>query len=326
MIGLMRFLPGQHWKIFAACLIGSLLAGCMPVAAPNASNLDSCNKPDFKFYTDSSYPELQGSQVKKVTDEIFAKAQQDLPTAKRQALRLLAYEAMRWSEAQPALGPNKILVNTLVTFITPGLIRAIALNETLYNTTDPNKRPDLEQITQKYLQKYEKENFFSFLIVLIPTNTPTTPQTFEIAPALIELHTTITGRQVKAIRSDDSLNNPLNMGEETYSGFFSFDNGIKIGDNCEKLFIPASETSITLKRLQATIGSAQNIALVWQIYFPPLYDENQPILNLDYPALANIEEINLKPRPIPSKWVSDQDPESSYWREMGTFIWWKLTR
>jgi hypothetical protein len=300
-----------------------VLTGCVPVTS-QTTYLEPCKLGGIKLYSGDSYPELEDSKAKNTANAIYEIVNRSPAIAKREALRMLGFETMRWSAYKPAPTADQILVKTLVTFISPGLLRAIALNEVLYKS-ETYQPQVLEQITNDHLAIFDKDNDFAFFILFLPENSSTTQQNFEIAPSSIELHNT-TGKQIKSNRSDDYLNTPLSINEPHYSGLLFYPIAGKSGDKCDPMLVSKAGTSLTLKIPAASIAGKSNVALSWQIYFP-LLDTNEPYLfKIDSTSpVSNNEDKNLFPWDQPSKKSYTTWWEDPYWQDIGKFIWWKLT-
>ncbi len=324
MSGLKKYSSGQPWLVLALLFIPLFLASCVPVTSPT-TYLEPCKPGNIKLYSGQSYPELQDAQAQKTVDAIFGKYPEKPDEVKKLALRFLGYETQRWSDFRSTSDSDPSKLKTLVTFISPGLIRAIALSQALSTAKSyPNFGiNEVQNITNKYIKIFDDQNDFGFFILYMPADTSTPQQNFEIPPSSIELHSTV-GKQIKSNRSDDYLNAPLSFAKTNYSGFVFYPIGGKNGESCDPLLVSKSGTSLTLKILTASIAGKQNIALSWQFYFPLLTDTEKLLIDINSDNSA-VNSNELSPKNEPSSKDYSNDPENIYWQEMGRFIWWKLT-
>ncbi|MEI7846246.1 MAG: hypothetical protein WCK35_10625 [Chloroflexota bacterium] len=301
--------------VFASC-------SAEPLQPTQSQTLLPCASNSSQIYTGNFYPELRGEDVRKAANEIYAAASQNPAIAKREALKLLAYEAERWSSVQYVPSDPQPSMRVIVTFLTPGLIRAIVLNH-LLSTGRIGPPIDLESATNENLGALDKREEFAFLILIQPEAT-TVPIQFSISPADIFLHTT-DGFQVRSTHSDDYLNDSQSTSSNTLSGLFFYPATVMRKGSCELLLTPGMETSLMLKIDKATFADRTNVPIKWVKQFPLLYSLIQPMLKLDFASpMENSEDKEETPlRQAPD--VKDYSTKDAIlWRDIGRHIWWRM--
>jgi hypothetical protein len=298
------------------------LVGCDSDAPATPQPLAPCPSESSQIYTGFFYPELRSEEAKNVAERIYAQAPIDMAIAKREALKFLSYETERWSDVKYKSFDPQPRLRFIVSFLTPGLVRAIVLNH-LLSTYNPAQVANLEAETGKSLAILDKREEFAF-IILIQAEQATTPIEFSVYPSEIQLHTT-DGFQVKSTHSDDFLNLPLDTSKNLYSGLFFYP--VKVSKNgiCDLLLKPGTETSLLLKIDTAKISDQTNVMLDWVIYFPLLYNLIVPMYDVDtITAVQNADdsfETHLDALEVTS-FVESSD--AIIWRDVGRLIWWKL--
>jgi len=311
-------------------IIAFLLAGCGPdVLLPNgstpAASAATCEDAKAQLYTGDNYPDLKSMRVKEAADKIFGRAAtpEKLAKAKVAALNLLRDETDRWSDPQIIQVPDKLKIRAIVTFISPGLIRAIVLNEALKIYNQSSQPPSLDTLTNNALEKIGKKNELAFML-LIQTEGSNTPKTFSIFPVDMTLHNTA-GLQATRTRNDDFLNSPLNFSESSNTGLIFYPNAVKSSlSQCTPFLDTDSDTSLMLRTEAAKIDG-ENTIITWKFYFPLLASINNQSINVelsDNPT--NGDESNAFPLEEPPSVNFDRNRKSIPWREVGRFIWWKL--
>ena len=95
---------------------------------------------------------------------------------------------------------------------------------------------------------------------------------------------------------------------------------------CTPFLDPSSETSLTLITQNAKIDNvAINTTLSWKFYFPLLASINAPLFPLDLTSPTNGEDALESPLNSPPNPGYDRSTDNIPWRDVGRFIWWKLT-
>ena len=324
---------GPRWIIFAFMFSALFLIGCAPEALlSGASSLgtsigtssSTCEKAEAQLYTGNYYPDLQSDKAKALADTIYAAAPQNLPIARVAAYKFLEYETQRWSDAQYVNLTGKPNMRAIITFLTPGLIRAIVLNQLLF-TYDSTAPVSLETTTNAALEKMGTKNDFAFLL-LVQTESSSTPKTFSLYPAEITLHNTA-GLFAKRTRSDDFLNSPLSFADGKNSGVIFYPMAVMNSQlQCSPFLDQASETSLTLITTTAKVDDVSNVGLSWKFYFPLLAGITPQLMKPDLTTNPSNEALQLaSPIQEPPAAIYDHNPEAISWGNIGRFIWWKLT-
>jgi hypothetical protein len=301
--------------VFASC-------SAEPLQPTQSQTLTPCTSNSSQIYTGDFYPELRGEDVKKAANEIYAAASQNPEIAKREALKLLAYEAERWSSVRYVPSDPQPSMRAIVTFLTPGLIRAIVLNHML-STGRIGPPIDLESETNNNLGILDKREEFAFLILIQPEAT-TVPIKFSISPTDIFLHTT-DGYQVRSTHSDDYLNESQSTSSNIFSGLFFYPAMVMRKGSCELLLKPGMETSLMLKIDNATFAERNNVPIYWVKQFPLLYSLIQPMIKLDFSSpLENSDNPDFPLQKAPKAVGFSPDSDQIRWRDIGRHIWWRM--
>ncbi len=279
--------------------------------------IPACSSSASRIYTGNFYPEMRGEDVRKAVNEIYSYATQNPPIARREALKLLAYETERWSNIQYIDFEPQPKMRVIITFLSPGLIRAIVLNHLLSNLSIGSVA-DLESMTQDSLAILDKREEFAFLILIQPQQSPESVA-FSIAPADIQLHTT-DGAQIKTTHSDDYLNEMQDTSKDK-AGLFFYPAKVMRNGECDQLLRPGMETSLMFKIDNATFGANQNIKIKWVLQFPLLYNLIQPMLRLDFGNQQPGLDGYISPFPAPTPAGYNELDDRIAWGDLAQFIW-----
>jgi hypothetical protein len=315
-----QHVSNQHLKVLVFAAMFFLIVGCGSEASASAQTLPPCETVSAQLYTGNFYPELQSMEALEMADQIYALAPQNLVLARRQALKFLRYETQRWSDVQSV--PSQPNIRVIVSFISPGLVRAIVLNHLLYKY-DPVQPPNLEVATTESLTYFDKKGELAFLI-LIQVKDLKGDNNFSIFPTDILLHTTA-DTQVKSTHHDDYVNLPLDFSAQRYSGLFFYPARVIDKGVCGALLKPGTETSLMLMNNKAQISNNQaSLALHWQISLPMLININKSLVDISDAAQSEddmFENPLLKEDKL-SIWDPNKDTDT--WRDVGRLIWRKM--
>lgn len=312
----------QRWVVLLYCAVALLFVGCASEPPADPQILPFCPSESSQIYTGEYYPELRSQEAKNVADEIYSLASSDNPVGKREALKFLKYEAERWSSVQYINYDPQPRMRVIVTFLTPGLVRAIVLNHFLYKGI--LGQPDLlEAETKKSLAILDRREEFAFIILIQP-EIATTPVEFSLFPAEIIMHIT-DGSEVRSTHSDDILNSPLDTSENLYSGYFFYPVKVTRQGVCSYLLKPGIETSLLLKIAVAKFAEQENVTLNWVVDFPLLFNLDDPMLTIDRigPVLNGEDGQELPIDQPPSAYFRENE-DTINWRDVGRFYWWKV--
>ena len=313
--------PSRQLAVLLYCAAILLMAGCASDPPGDPLTLPACPSISSQIYAGDYYPEFRDKEVQAAVEEIYALASTDTITAKREALKLLRYETERWSDVQYVLFDPQPHMRVIVTFITPGLIRAIVLNH--YLSKGIISQPDkLKEATKESLAMLDMREEFAFLILIQPQPS-TTPVDFLLPPANILLHTT-DGFQVRPTHSDDLLNSPLDTSLDLYSGYFFYPAKVTKHGACNYLLTPGLETSVMLRIDNARFIEHTDVTMSWVLHFPLLYKLDDPAFIIDRVTPVNGEDGFESPQLPPAVEHFVRTEDVIPWREIGRFHWWKL--
>jgi len=323
MVPFKQYRPSQTWVVFVSLAVTFFLVGCAAEAPTAPQTLETCQTNNPLIYTGASYPEFQSEQAKQVANEIYSIATQgDLPKAKREGLRFLWYETQRWSDVEYHPFDTLPKVRIIATFLTPGLIRAIVLNNLLFNY-DPSYVANLDAETNTSLEKMDKRQEFAFLLI-VQSDESATINTFSIPSGEVLLRTTA-GRQVRNTHNDNFENISLRS-KELYSGLLFYPAAAVINGVCSPVLEPNIETSLLLLVDRARWGDQVNIGFNWQFVIPLFVELNKPLFNVRKDDLRDNDWENNSPMAdiqlAPNSFLDQTDSVS--WREVGRYVWYKL--
>lgn len=320
--------PARLWVVLVSSMIMFSLAGCIGAASTDPVPQIPCAVEEKPVYVGTAYPELQSDAVKEIVDRIYNFTIQNIndtakvDMAKREALNLLKYQTERWSAVEYIQLENQPRVRVIISFIGPALIRTIILNQWLasLNTAQP---ANLEQNTNNNLNKFDTRKDLAFLMLIQPEQQQ--GKIITILPGNIALSNT-TGVSVTAVQSDSFLGLPLNSTDKTQAGFLFYPIGRMYDQVCRPVLDLNLGTSLMLKVDAVTVSDKTGGPFIWTLYFPLLesFSTSLFIPNLtDF--VQNNEHTYESALSEPPSTTFDPNSDEVPWRDIGRFIWWKLT-
>jgi len=319
-------LPARLWVVFISSVFLFSLVGCLPPTS--APTQIPCSVDEKPVYVGTAYPELQSGAVKDIVDKIRSFTLQNIndpakvSIAKREALRLLAHQAERWSSSQYIRLENQPRARVIISFLEPGLIRAIILNNWLssLNITQP---ADLEQNTNKNLDKFAGRKDLAFLMLVQIEEQQ--GKSITVSPGSIALSNT-TGVTVTATQIDSFLGFPLSSTDKKQSGFLFYPIGRMIDQVCRPVLDLNLGTSLMLKIDTVTVGDKTGGPYIWMYYFPLLEPFSNFLFTPDLSTFVQNGEDSFEfPLDEPPSSTFDPNSDVITWRDVGRFIWWKMT-
>ncbi len=320
-------------RFFYIVLLVGLLTSC---GAGSLSSLIGCAETGKTNYLPTelnadSYPKLDGLAARDVANVIYqyvvpegSIVEDRLPLARREALLFLKEETARWTAVEYINMDNQPKVRVMVTFVTPGLLRAILLNKWLHDPSLSGEK-SFTSLTNKGLQVFEDRKEWAFFLLIQPDTTQPSKE-LTISPSLITLHNT-RGLPTVVSNSDPFLSIKQNTHQSGLAGFFFYKVGITQGNACVPFISETEETSIMLKTELATIDSRVTGPLIWNIRIPIWADLNKPIytprLDLALQPGDDAGENSSNALPVVESFVEADNPNIDY-KSLGKYIWWYL--
>lgn len=311
------------------CLSGVLVSGCIPIEA-DAPTLSPCTPGDPQanvYRSFSIQPQAAGiyqiaAATKNMNDPLYR-------TAQAQAVEWLENETQDWSSKVDFLNQEGNQgVRIVVTFLSPELLQAVILNESLRSlrVTDT-----FDNVLRNSLDRIASRNELLFLVT-ITSSQPTVPGQASLLqfPVKKLTLTNTAAISIAAGHYDPVLNNPINLSSGPISAMVAFPIAVEKNGQCIWLFDPKWTTSLTLSVPSITLDGRSFSYSTWPIdYIPPLQAGNEisPASFFTDTLTADplkYTPLNTPPSPFWNAPESDQTYWMQYWQDMGRFIWSQL--
>jgi len=329
--------------LFGFLLVLSFLVGCdsigpgLATVMPSPTPYPACEVKNGFYLATEGPLAVQKQHVDTKAGEIFVEAMQArsagdevrLAGARSQALQLLAYETLRWSDVETMQLDGKNL-RLIVTFISPELLQTVVLNQVISgNVTVPGN--NFSEYTKIIFQGMDQRGEYMFLLTIQAELPEQARLPVELKPMEIYLKKSEKLR-IPANLVDNAFTQPFDMSSSSQrAGFIYFPQAVFHDGSCQ-LVLDAFHDNFIIMDMENTKIDDQKGPLEFQIVFaPPLNMEiSIPTPN---PALPLTSEQHKSSGVLPA--IQDVGPTGvlnsltadnlAYWQEMGRFVWANLT-
>jgi hypothetical protein len=327
----------ERFRIFPVAFLSvlcifAIIAGCnllpppLPSATPTLTPPPTCIPTPNDFY---SRNDGQNKDATGIADQIyveFLKAYTNndegwMNRVRSQAQQFLSYETRRWTHIADENVDENNRMRIITTFISPELIRAVALNHAIFriNPNNNNIIQNLNEYTLQTLKKLDQRNDYMFLVIVQPETANNSAAEISLPAENLFLKGT-SGVQIPKVRSDSFLNVPFEMSSGVHAGFIYFTFGQMERLQCQAVLDSQRDTSLTLVIKDAILGGPTKDLISEIPFLAPILTGGGTIPTPDLTLELRREE-HLPLNEVPS--ISDTD--TAYWDKLSRFVWFKLT-
>lgn len=296
---------------------------------------EQCMQPDSTFNTYLVEPEIW-------VREIYGHAANSDPTFKEQhykearyaAFQILGKLAKRWSDYVDISLPGSENIRVTITYISPPLIEAIRLNQTLADRQIGSSDDWFTESIRMDLDNVARRGETVFLVSITSThygNNIAIEDVYSVQIPIQEM--TLSNAldfSVVPNQSNTSFNQVIPLTKGSFSGYVTYQMAIRNGGECELLLDPSKNTSISIHTPSLTVNGVDYGPKTWIIKLGALMDMSTGMGLIDYtlpspePNFTVYISSSEAPTPLNIP-ASDYYYWDAYWQMMARYVWGQVT-
>lgn len=330
------FLVTSHKFVFVLFLFSIFISGCFPFiktpppCPPAEANIYRTEPPrwwmspvyTYAYPTTPAAPTNIPDPANPVPSPTLDPTlnQKQLQGARYAAFQYLIEETRRWSKIETVKFSDSSEAEIVVTFISPSLLQAVFLNDTLNSSLPPSQ--DFQAEIRNILNSVAtREELLFTMTVTSPGNLTTLPNHTVKLPIDQLTFNNAAKIQLPPNHSDFNLGQPINTSSEAVFGYVGYPLAKLLDDGKCIWALDQKYTEIVLSLPAMEVDGNVISQRSWTIPYTPLLGSSAPT---DQPPNFNMPEGYeniMTPRQTPPSGIL----AGNQWQEFARFIWAKTT-
>jgi hypothetical protein len=244
---------------------------------------------------------------------------QQIQNARYEAFQYLIKEAKRWSDIETIKFNDASEAEIVITFISPELLQAVLLNNTL---KDGVLISDFQTKVQETLNSVaaREELLFMFTVTAPGNNTSLNNHVLKVQIGNLVLNNA-ESVQLAPSHYDPNLGQPINSSSESVFGYIAYPQVSLLEGQCRWTLDPKYNTNIVVTIPTIEVDGVSSGPYSWTISYAPLLNLEEPP---EFPLFIippGYDQSQMSPFPTPPTGIK----QGNRWQDFARFVWFKTT-
>jgi hypothetical protein len=244
---------------------------------------------------------------------------QNVQDSRYLAFRYLVNETKRLTDIEVIKLDDGNEAEIIITFISPELLRAVYLNETLKNHSITSNFQDQSQIELSHIAE---RNELMFLLTVTTTNNMGMP--FHVLKIPIHDLSQVTSDDstITPSHNDNNLEQQINSTSNTAFGYIAFPLSRWSGDKCALVLDPKYNTNIVLNLKTVNVDTVDKGPFSWTFPYKSLIDIGAPLDPSEFILDPSYNPDLMPPSALPPIGLN----RTGNWKDYSWFLWYQIAR
>jgi hypothetical protein len=242
---------------------------------------------------------------------------QQVQGARYEAFQYLIKETERWSDVEIVRFNDASETDIVITFISPELLQAVLLNNTL---KDGVVTSDFQGEVQKALTSVAARGELLFMFTVMSPGTNPNSHTVTIPVGNLALNNT-ESQQLTPSHYDPNLVQPIKFSSESVFGYIAYPQVRLLNDQCKWTLDPKYNTNIVITMEKIQVDGIDSGPYSWTIPYAPLLRFEQPPELPSFLIPQNYDQKLI----APLETLQAGFKVAGHWQDFARFVWFKTT-